>query len=78
MRQMYGRGKIADIASLFTENLPWDRKKNKDEFPGFEATKKRVVFLKIWNWEVTPALITESIRGFWTGVYLTVLDLEFE
>lgn len=53
-------------------------KKNKDEFPGFEAKKKRVVFLKIWNWEVAPALITESIRGFWTGVYLTVLDLEFE
>lgn len=24
-------------------------KKNKDEFPGFEAKKKRVVFLKIWN-----------------------------
>lgn len=49
MKQTYGRKKIAGIASLLIGNLPLDRRRKKDKFPGFETKKKRMVFLRIWN-----------------------------
>lgn len=78
MKQMCGRGKIAGIASLFIENLPWDRKRKQRWLSWVWSQEEKSGVLKDLELRNTPVLIIKNIRSFWTDVYLNVLELEFE
>lgn len=80
MRQMCGRGKIAGIASLFTENLPWDRKKKQRWISWVWSQEEKSGVLKDLELRSSPSVNYRKYKGVldWCLSYCARLGIWIE